>query len=235
MTNPTTRSRGLSYEGFEDKINHTNNDTCKFGTRDMYCVKNGWDNINKFNCCSGTLNDSDTCAPEWCPGSASCGQDADIISFCSRNNGQNIKDVRCQKICKQNTNIHSTVQSIQTWCDSASEDFCSLSKHKDDDYCGCINSKNNNISPIVLCAYPPCGISSYKTKELQNNIDKCLTGTKTICSSIIACVNSKTCKFNNITFELNCKSKVNGGTTNGGTTNDGTTNIISDYTIYCII
>lgn len=236
LTTPVERATGLKFEGFGDTINHITNDACIL-TADPYCVQTGWDSVNKFNCCIGNRMSAKDCSSKWCPGSSECGQDEDVINFCTSDNGQNIKNPVCQNICNQNSDNKNTVPSIQTWCDSASEKFCAQDQNDDDPYCGCINSGKNEISPLVLCAYTPCGSLSYKTAQLQKNIDLCTTGTKTICTAIFECEKTNNCTIENIDLQQKCGNDTGTGSDTGNGNGNDTDNIDTtiNYTIYIII
>lgn len=129
------------------------------------CTKIGWNEEDLIPCCSGELNTSVRCNPDWCPGSNTCANS--LRSYCMQNNGENILSPACQSICL-NPSINS---STKTWCDIASLNFCDSPLNRSNIYCRCVNS---TTPQLLRCVDANCGDPrSYRSSNIEKDIKLC--------------------------------------------------------------
>ncbi len=162
------------------------------------CTKERWPNKNLIPCCTEELDSANACASDWCPGSATCAKA--LQPFCTENNGENILSNQCKTLC-QNPPDGRT----KTWCDIASSEFCQQPENRNDPYCGCINSPN---PPALACFDAQCKSAGYRTRQLEEDINRCIESPSNLCLQVINCNNSGNCNFDNIELTSKCQQQI---------------------------
>ena len=173
--------------------------TCFPGFNYRICTKTKWPTRNLIPCCKSSLTSANDCASDWCSGSATCARA--LEEECTINNGERILSNVCQTYC-QNPPDDRT----RTWCDIASTNFCSQPENSANPYCGCINSPN---PPSLVCFDNNCSSRGYRTRQLENNINRCIDSPSNLCLEVINCNNAGTCNFDNIEFTSQCQQQIN--------------------------
>ena len=215
---------GEKYNTGSQIIRNSTGKPCAIGFRQRVCTKTGWNMDNQLDCCLGNINSNSACAPSWCPNTPICANALKV--YCEE--GNNIQTDACRQVCNANDGDPVTKE----WCDVATTKYCSNAGISDS-YCSCINSKN---SPALYCADASCTGSSYRTKQIQQDINACLNGGLVICQSAVNCLGSGTCNITDPTFIQNCSSQgVDIKSSSDNTTNTTNTTNSNTSFIYIII
>lgn len=215
------------------------------------CIQTKWNEDNFDGCCSGRINSTDQCSPQWCPvgGNTTCADRMinDPVAICR----EDVTDPDCVRYC-------STVATGQTkvTCDNLFREYCQNNTDKEDPLCGCITpnytvNSNSDFDRVGFCYSSTCNPTNpnvYQTNEITETLKTCTADQ--ICSVAINCYNDSTCKIDRNKINQNCNVNLsdpstgtNNGATNGGTTNgttnggsgNGTTGGLSNTIVYIII
>jgi hypothetical protein len=217
--------------GAFDGENHHEFSSCGstgiFGTNahtESQCIQVKWPELNKAECCLGTLDDRTNCSPDWCPMSKGCGNSEATIAHCARllPNGK-------AALMDESTGCGQWCKDFPKSCDQAKIRFCR--KHKGRKECRCMIPgdqpdfkaleefrKDSGLPPnntASYCWWIGCHeagedlVNVFKTSDITNGEKLCPAQELTICNQIINLQKGASKNvFDNVKFQTACGAEL---------------------------
>jgi hypothetical protein len=141
---------------------------------------------NRFGCCTGALNDFDSCGNSWCPSSLEC---VSVLGqYCAQ--PANVTSAVCQKFCDNVDN--------KQFCDGAMRQHCQAGSNAvSDPLCTCLAS----TIPVPSCIDALCMQTGYQTTDHVRQRKEC----SIVCGIFLHCgAGEGNCRIDDNVANLNC-------------------------------